>query len=154
MLDGLSLNDTSWAISANVRVWKFPVLLITIGISCTCSRPLLCSCMACLSGEYIVCIWSVISEVLLFVEYLHYISLRHLRPLYVGPATRAPREFMLYPMALMMSGLWCFGLLCFGSIVLGMMVGCFIAALSFWSPSCAASVDCNLWSSCVVVVSM
>ena len=61
---------------------------------------------------------------------------------------------MLYPMALMMSGLWCFGLLCFGNIVLGMTVGCFKFALSFWSPSCAASVDCNVWSSCVVVVSM
>ncbi len=61
---------------------------------------------------------------------------------------------MLYPMALMMSGLWCFGLLCFGSIVLGMMVGYFIFSLSFGSPSCAASVDYNVWSSCIVVVSM
>ena len=72
----------------------------------------------------------------------------------MGSATRAPLEFMLYHMALMMSGLWCFGLLCFGRIVLGMMVGCFIFALSFWSPSCVASMNCNVWSSCVVIVSM
>ena len=72
----------------------------------------------------------------------------------MGSATRAPLEFMLHPMALMMSGLWCFGLLCFGRIVLGMMVGCVIFALSFWSPSCVPYMDCNVWSSCVVVVSM
>ena len=91
---------------------------------------------------------------LLSMEYLHSISWRHLRPVYVVSATRAPREFMRCPMALMMSGLWCFGLLCFGRIVLGMIVGCFMFALSFWSPSCVASMDCNVWSSCVVVVSM
>ncbi len=50
MSGGFSLNDTSWAISANVRVWKSPVRLITIGITSTGSRPLLCSHMACLSG--------------------------------------------------------------------------------------------------------
>ena len=43
---GFSLNDTSLTIIANVRVWKFPVLFITIGITSTCSRPLLCSCIA------------------------------------------------------------------------------------------------------------
>ena len=69
-------------------------------------------------------------------------------------ATRASLEFMLYLMALMMSGLWCFGLLCFGRIVLVMMVGCSIFILSVWSPSCVAYMDCNVWSSCVEVVSM
>ena len=38
--------------------------------------------------------------------------------------------------------------------MLGMMVGCFIFSLSFWSHSCAASMDCNVWSSCVMFVSM
>ena len=38
--------------------------------------------------------------------------------------------------------------------MLSMIVGMFIFALSFWSPSCVASMDCNVWSSCVVVVSM
>jgi hypothetical protein len=38
---GFSLRDTSCAISASVRVWKFPVLLITIGITSTCILPLL-----------------------------------------------------------------------------------------------------------------
>ena len=68
--------------------------------------------------------------------------------------TRAPREFIMHPMALIMSGLWCFGLLCFGIIVFSMMVGCFIFALSFWSPSCVASKGGSVCSSCVVVVSM
>ena len=85
-----------------VFVWKFPVLLITIGITSTCSRPLLCSCMACLSGAYIVWICSMISKVLMFVEYVHSINCRHFRPLYVGSASRAPREFTMYPNALIM----------------------------------------------------
>ncbi len=37
-----SLNDTSWAFSARVRVWKFPVLLTTIGMISTCIRILMC----------------------------------------------------------------------------------------------------------------
>ncbi len=74
---------------------------------------------------------SMVSSMLLFVEYLHYIICRHLRPLYIGSASRAPLEFIVYPMALMMSGLWCFGLWCFGRILLGMMVGCFEFILSF-----------------------
>jgi len=45
---GFSLNYTSWAIPAIVRVYKLHVLLITIGIFCNCSQPLLCSCIACL----------------------------------------------------------------------------------------------------------
>ena len=49
-------------------------------------------------------------------------------------ATRAPRELTLYPMALMMSNLWCFGILCFGRIAVGLMVGWFIFALSLGSP--------------------
>jgi len=77
----------------------------------------------------------MISEMLLSVEYLHSFGWRHLRPLCVVYATKAPREFMMYPTALMMSGLWCYGLLCFGRNVLGIIVGCFMFALSFWSPS-------------------
>jgi hypothetical protein len=56
---------------------------------------LLCSCIACLSGAYIVCMWSMVSNMLLSVEYLHSISWRHLRPLYVASATRTLREFMV-----------------------------------------------------------
>jgi hypothetical protein len=37
----------------------------------------------------------------------------------------------MYPMALMMIGLWCSGLLRFESKFLGLMVGCFIVFLSF-----------------------
>ena len=48
---GSSLNETSWAISARVLVWNLPVMLMTIGIICTCSRPLLCCSMASLSGS-------------------------------------------------------------------------------------------------------
>ena len=46
-----SLNETCWAISATVLVWKLPVLLMTIGMICTCSRSLLCCSMTCLSGS-------------------------------------------------------------------------------------------------------
>jgi len=76
-----------------------------------------------------------------------------MRPLYVGSATRVPLEFIMYPMALMMSGLWCFGLLCLGRILLGMMVGYVVFNLSFRIPSCVASIECRVWSSCVVIVS-
>ena len=48
---GFSLNNTSWEISARVLVWKLPVLLMTIGMICTCSRPLLCCSKDCLSGS-------------------------------------------------------------------------------------------------------
>ena len=90
---------------------------------------------------------SMVSSMLLSVEYLHYIICRHLRPLYAGSATKTPSVFMMYPMALMMSGLWCFGLLCFGRMLVGMMVGCFECFLSFCSPSSVASSVCSVWSS-------
>ncbi len=38
--------------------------------------------------------------------------------------------------------------------MLGMVVGWFIVVLPFWRPSCVASMDCNVWFSCVVFVSM
>ena len=38
--------------------------------------------------------------------------------------------------------------------MLGIMVGWFIVALSFWSPSCGAYMDCNVWYACVVVDSI
>ena len=96
---------------------------------------------------------SMVSRMLMYVEYLHYIICRHLRPLYMGSTTMAPLAFMMYHMALMMSGLWCLGLLCFGRMLLGMMGGCFVCILSFWSPSCVASSYCSVWSSCIVIVS-
>ena len=46
-----SLNETSLAIFARVLMWKLPVLLMTIGMICSCSRPLLCCSMACLRGS-------------------------------------------------------------------------------------------------------
>jgi hypothetical protein len=33
-----------------------------------------------------------------------------------------------------------------------MMVGCVVCILSFCSPSCVASSDCSVWSSCVLIV--
>ena len=71
MSGGFDLNDTSWAISAIVRVWKLPVLLITIGITSRCSRPLLCCNIAYLSGAHVVYMLSMMSDVLPSVEYLH-----------------------------------------------------------------------------------
>jgi hypothetical protein len=54
-----------------------------------------------------VLILSIISSVLLSLEYLHSMSCKLLLPLYVVSSTSCPFEFLLYPMALMMSGLWC-----------------------------------------------
>ena len=71
---GFPLNDTSWAISANVRVFKLHVMLITIGIISTCSRPFLCCCIACLSVAYIVCMLSMLSDMLLPGKFWHSIS--------------------------------------------------------------------------------
>ncbi len=68
---GFPFDDTSWAVSAIVRVWKLHVLLITIGFMYTCSRLLLCCSIACLCGSYIVCMLSIMSIVLLSVGYLH-----------------------------------------------------------------------------------
>ncbi len=38
--------------------------------------------------------------------------------------------------------------------MLGMMVGRCFVALSFWKPSCVASMACNAWYYCVVFISM
>ncbi len=95
----------------------------------------------------------IVSSVLLSVESLHSMSCKLLLPLYVVSTTRCPCEFLMYPMALMISGLWCFVFLCFGSINSGIMVGCFIVSLSFCRPSCVACSVCSVWSSCGVVVS-
>ena len=134
-------------------MWKLPVLRMTIVMICTCSHPLLCCSMACLRGSYMVWMLFIVSNVLLSVEYLHSMSCKLLLPLYEVSSTRRPCEFLMYPMALIMSGFWCFGLLCFGSKFSGIMVGCFIVSLSFYRPSCAACNVCSVWSSCVVVVS-
>ena len=73
----------------------------------------------------------MVSIVLVSREYLHSMNCRHLLPLYVVSSTISSCEFLLYPMALMMSGVQCFGLLWFGNRVLGIMVGCFVVALLF-----------------------
>ncbi len=68
----------------------------------------------------------MVSSMLLSVEYLHYIICIYLLPLYVVSSISMPCEFILYPTALIMSGLWCVGLLCFGRMLVGMMVGFFM----------------------------
>ena len=115
---------------------------------------LLCLIMACFNGSYMLCMLVIVSRVLLYVEYLHYMSCRHLLPLYVVSSTNCPLVFLVYPMALMMSGLWCWGLLCLGRRSVGIMVGCRVFALSFCSPSWVASRACNVVSSCGVVISI
>jgi hypothetical protein len=77
---GFSLKDTSCAISARVRVWKLPVLLITMGMIWTWILFLGLS-MVCLSGSYMLCMLVMVSKMLVFVEYLHFISCKHLLPL-------------------------------------------------------------------------
>jgi hypothetical protein len=58
-----------------------------------------------------VCMLFMVSIVMLYVGYLHSMIYKHLLPLYGVSYSGCPREFPLYPMDLMMSGLWCFGLL-------------------------------------------
>ncbi len=89
-----------------VFVWKLPVLLITIGMICTCNLFfLLCLIMAHLSGSYMLCMLVIVSSMLESVENLHYMSCRHLLPLYVGSSTSWPLSHLWYPIALIMSSL-------------------------------------------------
>ena len=92
--------------------------------------------------------------VLMSVEYLHSMSCRHLLPLYVVSSTSCPWEFLLYAMALMMSGLGCCGLLCLGSRSVGIMVGCCVFVLSSCSPSWVASRACRFGSVYGAIISI
>ena len=73
----------------------------------------------------------IVSSVLISVEYLHFMRCKLLLPLYVVSSTRRPCEFLAYPMALMISGLWCFGILCFGSLFSGIMLGVLLSLNRF-----------------------
>ncbi len=55
----------------------------------------LCFRMVCLNGLYMLCMLFIVSNVLLLVHYLHFISCRNLLPLYVVSSTICPREFFL-----------------------------------------------------------
>ena len=110
--------------------------------------------MSCLIGSYMLCMLVIVSKVLVFVEYLHTMSGRHLLPLYVVSTANCPCEFLVYPMALMMSSSWCCGILCRGSSLVEIMVGCCVLLLSFCSPSWVASRACNVVSACNVVISI
>jgi hypothetical protein len=52
-----------------------------------------------------MCMVVMVSRVFFSVEYLHSMSCRHLLPLYVMSSTSCPCVFLVYPMALIMSGL-------------------------------------------------
>ncbi len=101
-----------------------------------------------------LCMLFMGSIVLLSEEYLHYISCRYLLPLYVVSSTSCPLEFLLYPMNVMMSGLWCCGLLCFGSRLIGIVVGYSVVILLCCSSSWVASRACRVWSACGVLISI
>ena len=74
----------------------------------------------------------MVSRVLVFGEYVHSMSCRNLRLLYVMSSTSYPLVFLVYPMAaLMMSCLWCCGLLYLGRRSVGIIVGYCEFALSF-----------------------
>ena len=66
---------------------------------------LLCLIMACMSGSYVLCMFVMVSRVLLSLEYLHSMSYKHLLPLCVMSSTSCPLVFLVYPMGLIMSGL-------------------------------------------------
>jgi hypothetical protein len=90
----------------------------------------------------------VVSSVLILL------SCRHRLSLYVVSSSSCLRAFLLYPMALIMSGLLFCGLPCFGSGLVGIIVGSSIVVLYFCNPSCVASRACRAWSSCGVVISI
>ena len=85
--------------------------------------------------------WSMMSVMLPSVEYLHSMSCSCLRPLYVGSSLSLPSGPIVYPMALIMSGLWWVGLYCAGRMYSGMMWGVSpFSFLSSCSPSCSGCV--------------
>ena len=88
----------------------------------------------------------MVSRLLLSVDYLHSINCKHLLTLYVFSSTLCPLVFRVYPMALIISSLWCCGHLFYGRNRFGIMVGCDIVALSPWSPPSVDSRDCRLRS--------
>ena len=74
--------------------------------------------------------------------------------MHVVSPTSCPREVLLYPMALMISSLWCCGLLCFDGRLVGIIVGCCVVILSFCDPSWVASRACRVWSDCGLSISI
>ena len=85
--------------------------------------------------------WSMMSVMFPSVEYLHSMSCSCLRPLYVGSSLSLPSGPIVYPMALIMSGLWWVGLYCAGRMYSGMMWGVSpFSCLSSCSPSCSGCV--------------
>ncbi len=115
-LMGFSFNDTSWAISARAMVGKVLVfLIITIGMMCNFTLPLLWCVIACLSSSNNIVFrfkWFVFCLRVLYVlgdacvGGLLAFYQRLLLPLYVLFSTSWPRLFHLYCMALMMLDLW------------------------------------------------
>ena len=95
-----------------------------------------------------LCMWFMMSNVLLSMECFHSMSWRHLLPLYAVSSTSFPLEFLLYPMALMMPCLWCCGLLWLGSRLIETIVGCSVVVLSVCSSSWVFSRACRVWSAC------
>jgi hypothetical protein len=65
----LLMHNDICAISDRLRVWKVIVLLITMGITSTCSLLLFCGLMAHFNGPYIVSMLFMVSSMLMHVEY-------------------------------------------------------------------------------------
>jgi hypothetical protein len=70
-----------------------------------------------------LCMLSMVSSVMLYMENLYSMSCRHFLPLYVVSSNNYPRELCLHMMALMLSSLWWCGHLCFGSRLVKINVG-------------------------------
>ena len=93
---GSSLKYTSWAIFANVLTLNIPVLLMTIKIIMTSVFMVPRVSRACLSGSYMVYMWSVTACMFPCVEYLHSMSCSCLLPLNVGSMVRCSSESVVY----------------------------------------------------------
>ena len=69
--------------------------------------------------------WLITVRVFPSAEYLHSMICICLLPRYIGSGMRCPFELVVYPMALIRSGLWWVGLCCCGRIYSGMVCGWF-----------------------------
>jgi hypothetical protein len=106
--------------------------------------------MACFSASYMACMLFMVPSVLMYVENLQYTNCRHRLPIYVVSSI-SPREFRLYPTALMMSGFKRYDCLCSGSRHVRISVECCVVILSFYVPSWVDSRAYKVWSSRGVV---
>ena len=130
----------SWAVSARVLTLKVIVMLITIGIILMLASRVPWVWSACLRGLYMLYIWAMKTWAFPFVYYLHSMICSCLLPRKVGSLMRWPLVLVVYPIAVIRSGLWCTGMWCVDIMYSIIVCGWYgVLGLSSWRPS---------WSGC------